>query len=265
MADLYNAADSTNILTAIGGAISAGDRVFISDSDSNYSGGSLAGAALALLLVTEDYSGNLGEGGVPIQVNVTSGTGVLDYGGTGQWAYFSAVTGIDRLIVRGHVRGNVKITTGPVSDWIAEGGNNIIIDGAVVTALTAVNCTVTAEDCATDITTLYVGSGATMLCDRGADLCTVGAGGVVEMTNRSRDFARVIVHGTLKYSGGNIGGGSASEVHPGGVLDLSGLRADLTISTAVTCYPGSKVVLPRSVTVTWTQTPIGSGAELVYV
>lgn len=264
MADRINSTDSVNILTAIGGALSAGDRVFILDSDRDYSAGALTAAALALLLVRDDYTGNIGDAGVSINVDVTNGTGTLDYNGQGEFAYFAAVSQIDLLVVRPNTPGVVKVTAGTVVDWQASGGQNHLPAGVVVTNYVGVNCAAVIEDNATDLTSLMVGGEGTVVTDRGADSVWVGAGAVVKMENRSRDFATMDVAGTVIYRGGNVGGASC-RLRPGGVLDLSRSGGDITFTNPIIADTDSKIILPRrGVTINPTITPVGDGPVIEY-
>ena len=263
MADLYNTVDSVNLLTAIGGAVGAGDRIFLIDSEQDYTSGTLSGAAAALLLVRSDFTGDIGSGGSAILVDLTSGTGTLDFNGGGAFAYFAPTTTIDLIVVRPDTPGVLKITTGTVTEWAAAGGQNIVAAAAVVTTLSAVDCTVTIEDSATAITLLTTDN-ATISTDRGASAVVCGARSTIVMANYARNFATMDIWGTIDYRGGNSAGASTT-IRPGGVLNLSKAGGNITFTANIIGYPGGTLILPRTgPTITYTLTPIGVGPTILY-
>lgn len=264
-ADRYIVASDSDLAAAITGAtLTADDRIFLFDSDINFIEGDLSGQAIILFQVGDDFTGDIGSGGTAIQLDATgTGGGLVDYAGRGDWAYFSGDA--DDVLVRGGVPGVVKWTTGTVTDFTAEGGQVVIAAAAVATNLYSSNGQVWAGDNGTAFALAVCGVGSSVESDRGATVLHVGAGGVWRHTNRARAVARFECWGTLIYQGGNVTGAS-SILFPGGVLDLSKLRANVSFSNALIGHPGSRIIYPAvgGPTVTLTISRIGTGPKIEY-
>lgn len=263
--DRYIVANDSDLAAAITGAtLTVDDRIFLFDSDQDFTEGDLDAQPIILLQVGDDFTGDIGSGGQAILVDATgTGGGLVDYAGRGDWAYFGGDA--DDVIVRGGVPGVFKWTTGTVTDWVAEGGQNAIAAAAVITNLYVSNSRVWADDNGTAFTLAVGGPGAMVESSRGATVLHVGAGCVWRHDNRSRAVARFECWGEFIYQGGNVTGAS-SVLYPGGVLDLSKLRANLSFTNPLIGHAGSRIIYPAvgGPTVTVTITRIGTGPKIEY-
>lgn len=95
MADRYNDTESSNLTTALGGTVTANDRLFIAKWASKYSlGTDLTAFDLLAVNFLPGWTGDIGTSATPAKfvVNQTS-TGVLKLNGSGRLAFISSAAG----------------------------------------------------------------------------------------------------------------------------------------------------------------------------
>lgn len=235
MATLYNTVGDDNLVTSLGGSISAGDSIYLSESHRTYAGNNdLTGDDLLLVHATPGFRGNF-EAADPLKVVVnqsSSGELIVEFGGQEFWVQSSSSSGVI-YEARFKPTNAGTVYLGPcncenarvlASLAVIQAGAdvaNLYVDGAGAVADVR-------EDASYALTLAKVLMGR-MTLRRDVGTLTIGKAGEVHVLDDAVSPTTVNLQGGIlraEYMG-NVGtlNGDA------GVLDISRLNRPMTIST----------------------------------
>jgi hypothetical protein len=270
MTTLINSTRNTNFLTSIGGTPVDGDTVFASEGADEYSGGKdLSAIDLARFTIGPGRTRGIGTAAVPLilQCDRTS-SGVFQNlcGGSGVVEYLrsaNVTTEITTIINRPAPGNQLNVQSALVPSVVQETGSIYLGDTVNATNVRHVGGSGLYEASSNAMTLMeFFGGSATL--KRSAATLLVGASGLL-IDRLAAAFATLTdVWETLMIK--KCGTHAAMILRPGAVLDLRTLEQPFTI-TALTSYPGSKILRARSNPIDITisgETRIGGGWEAAY-
>jgi hypothetical protein len=251
-----NTIAGVNFSTALGGAPSSGDLVYVKEGNDTYTAGlSLAAVDLNLLALMPGWGGDMGNDSAYLDLSVSSGVDPrLILAWSGRFA---------------HIRGGTAAAFDTVEMRPTRGGRVVLRDADVPNIIQSSGVLELKETL--DAENVRVGGGKCVLeySSEAGTLAEASAAGLIEIhrvmaTVRAMGGGRVIFGrddkppstalevlggGYAKYIGGTL---PSLVLKPGGVLDLREATQPITI-TAAELHEGGKILFPiGSAALTWT-------------
>lgn len=251
-----NTIAGTNFTTALGGAPSSGDSVYIKEGNDTYTAGlSLPAIDLALLALMPGWGGDLGSDSTYLDISVSNGADArLILAWSGRFAHIRGGTAaaFDTVEMRPTRNGRAVLRDADVPNIIQSSGVLELKD-----TLDAENVRVAGGKCvleySSETSTLAEASASGLIeIHRVAATVRAQGGGRVIFGRDDKppsSALEVLGGGYIKYLGGTI---PSLVLKPGGVLDLRELTEPMTI-TAAELHEGGRILFPiGSAALTWT-------------
>lgn len=235
-----------DIDAAIGSpTLTTGDVVKIIEGSDDYTAqmASLASADLAQVLIGGGYRGTIGGPGQSLEVDAAT----LRVATGGAFTYIKGKTGetiTTAIIEPVGDSATVQLSAMTLTNLRQAKGRVTLADDAAVTSARIAGGDLTIRGAAAGaVTTLELQAGATARTERDIDTIDVGPGATLDVTDEAVTPTTMTIRagGRVTYAGGAIG---TTNLHPGSVLDLSGLTTDGIFAAATVNLLGPCRIIP---------------------
>lgn len=236
MADRYNTVDNVNIVTALGGTVSAADNVFLVEGDTTYTAGlNLSATELADFTAEPGWTGNMGADGNVLQLDLT---GTLNWRFGGDYAYISGVaanTLASCIFAPVKAGARIIISTATITTAKVLAGQLVrFLDSVALSTVHALGGFTRIDEHASDsVDTLVVGGRSVAQCSlyRNGGTVTINAGGILHVQERALTLTTLNMNGAARANHKGAGITTVNTAGSGNVLDLSGVVGNITIGT----------------------------------
>lgn len=261
-----NTVAGVNFSTAVGGAPSTGDSVYVKEGADTYTAGlSLPAVDLALLALMPGWFGNMGDDSSYLDISVSDGaTAKLIAAWSGMFAHIRGGTAalIDRVEMMPQRNGTLVLAAADVADILQTSGVLKLKE-----TLDAENCRIKGGKCileySSETGTLAEASGSGLIEIHRvvATVRALGGGRVIfGRDDKAPSTALEVLGGYVKYLGGTI----PQLTLRAGTLDLREATQPITITNAE-LHGDAQILFPLgNAALTWTNPPTVYGRDPRY-